>query len=66
MPHASSQVSQGVVAACSAAPLVLVLLAVQLGAMSVCPLFWTFATSFIQFNFCDVIWDSMPVLCILG
>ena len=53
MPHASCLVSQGVVAACSAAPVALVLLVVQLVAVSACPLFWAFAASFIQVGFCS-------------
>ena len=57
MPHASCLVSQGVAAACSAAPLALVLLVVQCIAVSVCPPFWAFAASFIQVNFAQ---------CILG
>ena len=68
IPHASSLVSQGVIAACSAAPLALVLLVVQLNAVSACPLLWAFAASFIQVNvanyagivcLCSVCWDSM-------
>ena len=65
MPHASFLVFQGVVAACSGAPLALVLLVVQLVAVSACPLFWAFAASFIQVNFCSVCWDSVPALCML-
>ena len=53
MPHAYCIVFQGVVAACSAAPLALVLLIVQLVAVPACPLFWDFAASFIQVNFCN-------------
>ena len=60
MPHASCLVSQGFVAACSAAPFVQVLLVVQLNAVSACLPFWAFAASFIQFSFCNVCWDSVP------
>ena len=62
MPHASCLVSQGVVAACSAASPVLVLLGVQLDAVSAYPWFWAFAASFIQFNFSNVCCNSVPVL----
>ena len=57
MPHASCLVSQGVVAVCSAAPLVLVLLVVQLNAVSACSLFWAFAASF---------YTSQILQCMLG
>ena len=66
MPHASCLVSQGVVVASSAAPLFLVLHIVQLNAVSACLLFWTFAASFIQVNFCILCWDSVSALCMLG
>ena len=66
MPHASCLVSQGVVAACSAACLVLVLVVVQLNAVLACPLFWVFAASFIQVNFHNACWDSVSALCMLG
>ena len=66
MPYASCLVFKGVVAACSAATLVLVLLVVQLNAVSVCLLFWAFAASFIHVNFCNACWDSMSVLFMLG
>ena len=65
--YASCLVSQGVVAASSAAPLVPVLV-VQLNAVSACLLFWAFAASFIQLIFtmyagiaclCCVHWDSI-------
>ena len=66
MPHTSCLVSQGVVAACSAAPLALVLLVVQNVAVSACLLFWSFAASFIQVNLCNIYWDNVLALCMLG
>ena len=66
MPHTSCLVSQGVVPACSAAPLVLVLLVVQLDAVSACLLFWAFAASFIKVKFYNACWNSMPALGMLG
>ena len=57
MPQASCPVFQGVVAACSAVPLSLVLLVVQCIAVSACPLFWAFVASFIQVNLCNECWN---------
>ena len=64
--YASCLVSQGVVAACSAAHLVLVLLVVQHIAVSACLLFWAFAASFMQVNLHNVCWNSVLALCVLG
>ena len=63
MPHASCPVFQGVVSACSAAPVAPVLLVVQHIAVSACPLFWAFAASFIQVNFtqCMLGWHACAV-----
>ena len=57
MPHTSCPVFQGVVAACSAAPVALVLLIVHCIAVSACLSFWAFAASFVQVTF---------VQCMLG
>ena len=53
--YASCPVFQGVVAACSVAPLALVLLVLQHIAVSACLSFWDFAASFIQVNFVQCI-----------
>ena len=66
MLHASCLVSQGVVVASSATPVALVLLVVQLVVVSACLLFWAFAASFVQFNFCNACLDSVSALCMLG